>query len=151
MDEDLILKWNNTVSKADKVFHLGDFGFGSKDHMSRIVSRLNGKISIILGNHDGHSVAWHRDVGFAEVSKYPIIYDGEFILSHKPFFPLSAVLSDEPTPFINIFGHIHNRDIFPPIGKNYACVSVENIGYRPVFFDTLKKQIKKARELNVQQ
>lgn len=145
MNEDLILKWNNVVSRADKVFHLGDFGFGSKQAMGDIVSRLNGKISIVLGNHDAHSVKWHRDVGFAEVCKYPIIYEGQFIFSHAPFFNTSMLTGKEPTEFINIFGHLHNLGNFPVIGGNYACVSVENIGYKPILFDTLKKRIMAER------
>lgn len=142
MEEDLVLRWNNTVSKDDKVFHLGDFGFGSKEVMQHIVSRLNGRISIVLGNHDGHSVKWHNDVGFFEVSKYPIIYANEYIFSHAPVVPMADLTGDEPTPYKNIFGHYHNLLFVPAIGRNYACVSVENIGYKPMLFSELEKKMK---------
>ena len=140
MEEDLILKWNNTVAKHDKVFHLGDFGFGSKERISAIVSRLHGRISLIRGNHDGHGGRWYFDCGFHEVPGYPVLYQRQFLLSHMPIFPLEDALSGE-IPFRNVFGHIHNRLTIPPIGEAYACVSVENIGYKPIAFDVLVKQM----------
>ena len=33
MNRELILRWNNTVSKTDRVFVLGDVGFGNMTRM----------------------------------------------------------------------------------------------------------------------
>lgn len=52
MDEALIENWNSVVSPGDTVYHLGDFGFGRADFLSRILWRLNGNKSLVLGNHD---------------------------------------------------------------------------------------------------
>ena len=73
MDARMIKLWNNVVKKNDIVYHLGDFGVGNKEYISKIVSKLNGRIFLILGNHDSHPVKWYYDCGFARVYDKPII------------------------------------------------------------------------------
>lgn len=51
MDQTIIDRWNSMVSPSDVIYHLGDFTF--KDHLiEQYVSQLNGKIHLVLGNHD---------------------------------------------------------------------------------------------------
>lgn len=52
MNETLIANWNNVVQRNDIVFHLGDFSFGGAAQWAKIRSRLNGRIYLIVGNHD---------------------------------------------------------------------------------------------------
>ena len=40
------------VPLPDIVFHLGDFCLGGSHEWTKILNRLNGKIYLILGNHD---------------------------------------------------------------------------------------------------
>lgn len=51
-DSWLINKWNETVNKNDIIYILGDFSFGSKIRTKDLLSKLNGKKFLILGNHD---------------------------------------------------------------------------------------------------
>ena len=51
-DECLISIWNAYVNRKDEVYHLGDFCFGSHEVVRQLRHRLNGKIHLILGNHD---------------------------------------------------------------------------------------------------
>lgn len=45
--------WNKTVQKNDLVYHLGDLSFATKySEISEFVSRLNGRIVLLKGNHD---------------------------------------------------------------------------------------------------
>jgi len=53
MDEDLIKQWNRQVSPKDDVFILGDVSFRSSQDTAHILSRLNGGLFLISGNHDG--------------------------------------------------------------------------------------------------
>lgn len=54
----MVENWNKTVKKNDEVFHLGDLTFSKLDEHrpSRQnrgdLSLLNGKITLIPGNHD---------------------------------------------------------------------------------------------------
>ena len=52
MNETLVRNWNEVVPPDGVVFHLGDFAFGSPSQWNDILSRLNGQIYLILGNHD---------------------------------------------------------------------------------------------------
>ena len=113
MNEVMIKKWNDKVSKNDLVIHLGDFAFRNKAGLIR--PKLNGTIILIRGNHDLDVKA---ENGFIIVEGNLII--GNNILSHRP-------LVEVPKGFNNIFGHIHNQQAFS--GK---CVCVEQTNYEPV-------------------
>ena len=124
MDEAMIKNWNETVSNNDIVLHLGDFGLGKKEYIASIIPRLHGKKILILGNHDNWSEQSYRDMGFHTVSRFPIIYDDFYILSHAP------LLLSEKLPFMSCYGHIHDSDMYKDT-ENSRCFSVERIGYRP--------------------
>lgn len=124
MDAIMIKNWNETVSNKDVVIHLGDFALGTKERCAEIVSKLNGKKILILGNHDNWSEQFYRDCGFHTVSRFPILYDGFYLMSHAPL-----VLS-ETTPYYNCYGHVHNDERYIENATS-KCFSVERIGYRP--------------------
>jgi len=134
MDDELIKSWNDVVATEDSVFVLGDFSFLNQNKTRGIVSLLNGHKTLILGNHDrGQNIQWWKDVGFDEVSPYPIIYGGFFILSHEPVFLSDAM------PYVNIHGHLHTLSYD---SKQYVNVSVEKTNYRPVLLDDIISRYK---------
>ena len=137
MNDTLIYNWNKIVKNNDRVFMLGDFALCGKDKIIEIGQKLNGRKILILGNHDRASLSTYYNAGFEMVSKFPIIFQDFFILSHEPieFLPLN-------TPFVNIFGHVHNDMRFPTITPRGACVSVERWNYMPVEFNQLISLIK---------
>jgi len=53
MDEVMIQRWNEKVKPNDTVYHLGDFGLTSKENLAAILEQLNGKVHLIVGNHEG--------------------------------------------------------------------------------------------------
>lgn len=135
MDNVMIEQWNMVVSKGDTVYHLGDFGFGSKEQISDIVKKLNGNIRLIMGNHDAHSVKWYYDCGFNRVYDKPIIIDDFYVLSHTP----RTVGADI---YAYIYGHVHNDNIYANYTENSFCACAERIGYMPIEFDTIKNLMK---------
>ena len=137
MNEILIQNWNKKIGVEDRVFVLGDFALCGKDKIIEFGNHLKGRKILILGNHDGASLSTYYNAGFEMVSKFPIIFQDFFILSHEPieFLPLN-------TPFVNIFGHVHNDMRFPTITPRGACVSVERWNYMPVEFNQLISLIK---------
>lgn len=50
MDNELIKKWNEKISKEDEVYHLGDFALSSNERFKEIADQLNGTSSFINGN-----------------------------------------------------------------------------------------------------
>ena len=124
MDDMLVKFWNETVSKNDLVIHLGDFALGNKEYIENMVSRLNGRKMLVMGNHDTYNPQFYRDAGFAEVSKFPIIFEKFYMLSHEP------LLLSETTPFFSAFGHVHNDSKYVDTLTS-KCVCVERTNYRP--------------------
>jgi calcineurin-like phosphoesterase family protein len=103
MNETLIQKHNKKIKENDKVFILGDFCFANKENTKAIVSKLNGNLTLIMGNHDrARTRKWFLECGFNEVIEYPIILHDFFILSHEPVY-LNKVM-----PYINLHGHLHD-------------------------------------------
>lgn len=124
MDATLIKNWNETVSNDDVIIHLGDLGLGKKEYIASIVSQLNGKKILILGNHDNWSEQTYRDMGFHTVSRFPILYADFYICSHAP------IQMPQLTCYQNLYGHVHNDPKYVDT-PSAVCYSVERIGYRP--------------------
>ena len=57
MDHTMIARWNTLVRPDDIVYHLGDFALASIPVMQEIRKSLNGRITLLKGNHDG---SWVR-------------------------------------------------------------------------------------------
>lgn len=55
MNEELVARWNNIVTKRDTVWHLGDVCFGHVSNLA-IIKRLNGTKHLIMGNHDRYGI-----------------------------------------------------------------------------------------------
>ena len=126
MDRTLIKNWNETVSNNDTVLVLGDVGFGSKEYIASLIKQLNGKKILIMGNHDNWSEQTYRDMGFHTVSRFPILWNDFYLLSHAP------LILSETTPYFNLYGHVHDDSRYVDTASS-KCVSVECIGYRPFF------------------
>lgn len=124
MDRTIIKNWNETVSNKDIVLHLGDVGLCSRERLKEIIGKLNGKKILILGNHDHYTKKFYEECGFSEVSKFPILYDGFYLLSHAP------LQLSETTPYYNCYGHVHNDEKYIETATS-KCFCVERIGYRP--------------------
>lgn len=138
----IVSNWNNTVSKNDIVYHLGDVMILNnankeiEDLKLSIVNSLNGKKHLILGNHDTvpkdiYLKYFNRISGCYELSKK---YLGlKTILTHIPIHECQLKRYD-----LNIHGHLHEEKIN---NSKYLCVSVESINYTPMSLDKVKKSL----------
>jgi calcineurin-like phosphoesterase family protein len=137
MDSAIIKKWNSVVSKQDIVYHLGDFGFCDFEKTQQIFYGLNGRIHLMMGNHDrSRSVNWFKDIGFYQVYEYPICYKGAIWLSHAP------MALDRNSRYVNIHGHTHSpkrvvefADIVT--ANNHISACVELLNYIPTTIEDL--------------
>lgn len=140
MDEALISNWNKVVKPDDIVYHLGDVCVGSKsagidklEYCKQIVSRLNGRKRLVLGNHDDvHRMYQYLDAGFERVYDKPVVIDDFFILTHEP-------LEFVPAGWVNLYGHVHADTRFRTFSDVGCCVCVERHGYQPVSMKDIKK------------
>lgn len=126
MNATMIKNWNSVVGKDDLVIHLGDFAFGNKQSARDIMNKLNGTKMLIMGNHDHWTEQFYRDIGFRTVSRFPIVYNNFFLMSHAP------LQLSETTPYFNCYGHVHNDAKYVDNATS-KCYSVERTNYTPLF------------------
>lgn len=147
--EAIVNNWNKVVSSSDTTFILGDIDLlrprSSKERMNKvssIIQSLNGIKYLIKGNHDELPDEWYLDNGISWVSKYPIIYEEWYILSHYPLFV------NEKLPYINIHGHVHNTQHRPECAivckSKYVNVSIEVIDYTPISFEKIRSYVEQC-------
>jgi len=68
MNREMIRLWNASVTPLDTVYHIGDFAMGPAALIPEYRGALNGRIVLILGNHD-RSATRMLASGFDEVHK----------------------------------------------------------------------------------
>ena len=113
MDEAIITNWNNKVGKDDIVFHLGDFAFASNKRWQELICKLNGKIYLILGNHD--ITRWPGSYTmelFDRVENQMMLkIDNKYkvYLNHFPFLCYDGVYRNPQDCTIQLHGHVHER------------------------------------------
>lgn len=139
MNEFIVQEWNKRVKPGDKIYHLGDVGLGFEGDESKIswlLSRLNGKKRLIVGNHDNlKSPALHRF--FEKIQLWNGFKDEGFTCIHIPIR-----LDQLRDGFCCVHGHIHNRLMKDP---HYINVCVEHTNYAPLHMDEIKARIKKLK------
>lgn len=109
MTETIISNWNKVVSNGDSVYVLGDM-FWKNDNAADILSRLNGDIYLVCGNHDRLNADMKRHIMWAK--EYVEIKDNgrDVVLCHYPI----AHWRNADYGTIHLYGHIHQgRDSRP--------------------------------------
>ncbi len=114
MNEYMIEKWNNKVTKADTVVILGDLSLGTVEETNELIHRLKGKLCLIVGNHDkfvgkpdfdSDRFEWidnYREITDSQKKvvccHYPIpFYEGQYRKRHN----------GDPKAFM-LYGHVHD-------------------------------------------
>ena len=127
MNYQLIENWNSVVQREDVVYHLGDFGFLPAKQTREVIDCLNGKITLIIGNHDTRQFLLHDRVQI--VPKLTLqLFETVVTMSHYP--EVVAKEADE----IGFCGHIHNqwRSWETPDSKLIYNLGVDVWDYHPV-------------------
>lgn len=141
MDEVLIENWNSVVKPQDKVYHLGDVYMGHRrEDINPILSKLNGKKRLILGNHDnGKDQVLQKH--FQKIEMWRMFPEFGLLLTHvqvheSALFRGETGNEKDPKKLKNVHGHIHNLASPTP---DHHCVCVEQINYTPVNIEELRK------------
>lgn len=118
------------MQPEDTVYHLGDVMLNDNEHGMKCLSRLNGKIIIIPGNHDTNArLTLYKTLpnikvltteiedlsAAAAILKYRKY---TFYLSHHPTMT-SNLDADKPIKarLINLAGHVHTKNKFEDMEK----------------------------------
>lgn len=99
--------WNNTCSKDDTIYILGDFIWAKEPQWAHYVAQLNGKKILIRGNHDPKEFSRETRRLFANITDYLEITDNgkHVIMSH---YPLLFYKGDYNPDCYMLYGHVHN-------------------------------------------
>ena len=132
MDETLVQKWNAKIKPEDRIYHLGDFCWGSREDILKMTRRLHGHIILVLGNHD--EIGDPKNYGFA--SKHQLLeikLNGTYItLCHYSM----RVFNKSHFDAWALYGHSHGT--LPPEGKTWD-VGVDYNNFEPLEFEEIKK------------
>lgn len=151
MNETIISNWNKVVKPGDIVFCLGDIALGGSSVLNALIPKLNGKIHLILGNHDIRN--WRESYRnlFESVSEQLTVEIDKktFILTHFPLLCYHGTWGTEMN-VINLHGHCHlcngatGKDIerlqhtFP----TQYDVGVDLNNYSPISYHQVMERIK---------
>lgn len=119
MDEMIIHNWNNKVQQGDIVFVNGDFCMGKRDKIPNFLSRLNGKIYLVPGNHDNKKTLHYFPNVLSEqvLLQFPLI--AEFKVAQTPFGDIEFLDTVGETLTIGLTHIPHNHQIFFGEDKKY--------------------------------
>jgi calcineurin-like phosphoesterase family protein len=135
MDEFIISNWNKVIEPKDEVYHLGDFCWIPKvPTWEYYLSQLNGKITLIKGNHDlRRSKIQHL---FVEVE-----YLKQVEWNHQKITLCHYAMRTWDRSHFNswqLFGHSHGS--LEPIGKQID-VGIDANGFYPISIEQVAEKM----------
>ncbi len=144
MDEGLIKNFNSVVGPEDTTYIIGDISFHKTATTKYLLSRLNGRLVGVKGNHDpeggyeGCFKEWNRDF-IGKIDKQ---------MFHMYHFPLSSWyhMNSPYDKTIHLHGHIHSA---PGLDDPTQCkfdVGVDANNWTPVSMDHIMAEAVKRRE-----
>lgn len=111
MNEALIERWNSVVKPEDTIIHCGDFFMGQINQIDEILPRLNGKITLVRGNHDSKSrIEKYKEHGIQVKDIFYKAYKGRFfIFCHFPIAneEFMRMVREDNSEVILCYGHLH--------------------------------------------
>ena len=140
MNADLIKRWNAKVGTDDLVYFLGDFGLGPAVKLGEIRRQLNGRITMLRGNHDLFRISqkkWKEVVGMDEVTDMLFVHG--YRLYHWP----KEDHEDADWDGYYLCGHIHEK--WKWCGRHYN-VGVDVNNFEPISLEEMN-EIAKQRQI----
>lgn len=114
MHDYMVRRWNAKVRPNDEVVILGDVSMGRGKPTTDLLGRLNGRLYLVVGNHDNYLNDRRFDGSrFEWVKAYAELHDNKrkIILSHYPIFCYNGQYRRDGEGRANtymLYGHVHN-------------------------------------------
>ena len=149
-DAAIIKNWNELISPQDEVYLLGDVMLNDNEHGLECIKQLNGKIHLILGNHDTQG----RVLLYEECSNIiEIVFAIELRVNKNYFFlchyPVITANYDDQKPWakhlINIYGHTHQQNKFYNENPYMYCVCLDAHNNKPVELNEIINDIREKK------
>ena len=131
--------WNNTVSKKDTVYILGDISMEKPAFLEALLE-LNGQLVVVGGNHDNKRCCKEL-IRLGIVTMGTLVYK-RFLCTHVPVHP-SQLAGFRG----NIHGHIHLSGVIDGVGNYnptqlegpYYNVNTEFHNYTPILYSEIEQ------------
>ena len=159
MNETIINNWNSVVRPDDIVYVLGDLCMGQAELVPEYVNRLNGKIVLVIGNHDTEKKIeyYHQCSNIAGIIPYEILfYNGKFyVMNHFPpegdykdqhlkerycWNTCNEFFQEHEDDSIWLYGHIHDNAPRGLVDGTFH-VGVDTNNFTPVLLDDIVNMI----------
>ena len=145
MNEIIVQRWNDTVSAEDDVYILGDVILGDPSNIE-YVKRLNGKLHIVLGNHDTskREEMYHNLPNVVEVAEVGIrlkYKKHHFVLTHYPMMTGNLEKESLKQMGLNLYGHTHQMSNFFNDMPFMYHVGVDSHDCVPVLLDDVIEEM----------
>jgi len=154
MHKDFVKKWNGQVDHDDIVYYLGDLCYKNPE---KYISKLNGEIHIIPGNHDKWIPKVHQGIKTGLVRKLtsasnkPVMIHGHIcLLKHKDemlvmcHYPMRSWPHSHFGSF-HLHGHVHKK--IAPWGLSMEVGVDNNNGYLYTWQDVKTEMAKLKHQL----
>ncbi len=138
MDEGLIANWNRVVGPKSDVHVVGDFSFHRPEQTRETLARLNGRIHLVIGNHDErwikkigdafHSIQYLRRVKHQKQS---------IVLCHYAL----RVWQNSHYGAWHLYGHSHGTLEEDPRSLSFDC-GVDANNYAPISFEQVAERMR---------
>lgn len=144
-------KWNAMVDSDDDVYVLGDIMLGTTDNI-RYVSQLNGRLHIVLGNHDTLTrEALYKElpnvVEVAEVGIRLKYNKYHFVLTHYPMLTGNLEKESLKQMSLNLYGHTHQSvNFYNDLPYCYHVGVDSHNGYPVLIDDIIVEMNQKVKE-----
>ena len=167
-DDIIVKRWNSVVKPEDTVIIAGDITIGrSTEYVKKFISRLNGKLILVRGNHDRKGYHYYIKLGFAWVCEEMRlnVAGRRVLISHYPYrlsklkrlwlgfklFVLREKLYDsklmDKRPVddgsILLHGHTHQQD---KVRGNMIHIGLDSWDMFPVSEDSIQKLISRMKK-----
>lgn len=116
MNETIIKNYNSIITDEDDLYILGDLCLGDLEEGKKCISQLNGKIHIVLGNHDtDNRIEMYKtlpkvvEIKEAIRLKYKKYH---FFLTHFPCLTGNLQKETLKQMTLNLYGHTHQTTNF---------------------------------------
>ena len=139
----IIRRWNSKVNHRDEVVLLGDISFGKAEETNEVLKKLNGKLCLIIGNHDYRLL---KKADFDQ-SRFEWIKDYYELEYESNFFMLFHYPLEEWNKFYrgayHLHGHQHNNSLYNfenlKKGLRRYDVGVDANNFKPISIDEIIK------------
>jgi len=154
MHETLIKNWNAIVPEDGHTFLIGDTGFkGNPARLRQLLDRLNGKIYLILGNHEKDATSEVCRSRFEWIEKYESIYvdngNGDLQNIFLCHYSMDVWNKSHAGNVWNLYGHSHGNLPENPNSFKFD-VGVDCWNYEPVSFARVAEKMATKTHLDPQ-